>query len=228
MAHTLQTQILADGKSKTIIKVALISDGSSGELTNQIIFDASSYVTQSTDNSLLRVTYNLNGFSGQLKWAGNGLTPVVFSGTGLNDMTSGGTYTGLSDTTYIVEIDATGTPDTFKWSDDNGASYTTGVAITGGAQVLSNGVSVTFAATTGHTLADSWTFNANADITIVTLDQDIAEDVDYWSVAGGIYNNAAAATRTGDILITTNGFGDAGDIGYIVLYVKQKSVSITR
>ncbi len=86
---------------------------------------------------------------------------AVFTGTGLNDATSGGTYTGTDTTaqTYTVVIDATGTPDTFKWQKGAG-SWTTGVAITGSAQTLTNGVTITFGATTGHTLNDQWVITA--------------------------------------------------------------------
>ena len=85
---------------------------------------------------------------------------ATFTGTGLNDMTSGGTFTGATALNYKVEIDATNTPDTFKWSDDGGTTWdATGVAITGSAQTLNNGVTVTFGATTGHTLGDYWTFS---------------------------------------------------------------------
>ena len=87
------------------------------------------------------------------------IAPPVFLGTGLNDMTSGGAFTGASSSgtqTYVIIIDGTGTPDTFKWQ-LNGGSFTTGVAITGSAQTLSNGVQVTFAGTTSHTLNDQWT-----------------------------------------------------------------------
>lgn len=77
--------------------------------------------------------------------------------TGLNDLTSGGTYSGTASDTYTVQITATGTPDTFKWTRNTAAGYTTGVSITGAAQTLDNGVTVTFAATTGHTLNDTWT-----------------------------------------------------------------------
>ena len=76
-------------------------------------------------------------------------------GTGLSDLTAGGTYSGSTFDTFLIEIDATGTPDTFQWN-KNGGAYTTGVAVTGSAQTLSDGVTVTFAATTGHTLADVW------------------------------------------------------------------------
>ncbi len=83
----------------------------------------------------------------------------TFSGSGLDDAKSGGEFTGGADAVFEVEIDATGTPDTFKWRKDGGA-WTTGVSITGSAQTLSDGVTVLFGATTGHTLADKWTINA--------------------------------------------------------------------
>lgn len=85
--------------------------------------------------------------------------PANYQGSTLNDLTSGGTYTGLATTPggaiFDVRIDATGTPDTFRWRKNTG-SFTNGVAITGAAQTLSNGVTVTFAATTGHTNGDQW------------------------------------------------------------------------
>ena len=81
----------------------------------------------------------------------------VFTGLGLDDLTSGGTYSGTADGSYLVTIDNDSTsPETFSWS-FNGGSVTSGVSITGSAQTLSNGVTVTFAATTGHTDDDFWT-----------------------------------------------------------------------
>lgn len=85
-----------------------------------------------------------------------GFTTTAFGGSGLNDATYGGAETTTVAHTYVVQIDATGTPDTFKWKVDSG-SFTTGVAVTGSAQTLANGVTITFAATTGHTLNASWT-----------------------------------------------------------------------
>jgi hypothetical protein len=85
-------------------------------------------------------------------------------------MTTGGTATsGITATsTYDVEIDGTGSPNTFKWR-LNGGAYTTGVSMTGSAQTLSNGVTVTFAATTGHTLADRWAVRVHPNLSM-TLD----------------------------------------------------------
>ncbi len=84
---------------------------------------------------------------------------VIFTGLGLNDATSGGTNTNTTDTIYTITIDAIGGTDTFSWL-RTGGSTTTGVSITGSAQTLDNGITITFAATTGHALSDRWTIKA--------------------------------------------------------------------
>jgi len=84
--------------------------------------------------------------------------PNGFVGSGLNDM-SIGSFDSASDSSYFeIEIDASGTPDTFQWR-ENGGAWTTGVAITGAEQTLSgaNGdQKITFSATTGHSVGDKW------------------------------------------------------------------------
>ena len=68
-------------------------------------------------------------------------------------------YGYSTSTKYRVQIDATGTPDTFKWSKDGGNTWSaTGVVITGGWQTLNNGVQISFDSTTGHALSDYWDF----------------------------------------------------------------------
>lgn len=94
---------------------------------------------------------------------------IIFHGSGLNDLTKTGTFTGYT-ASFVVKIDGTGTPDTFEWSTNGGSTWTaTHVAITGAAQLLTSGVSVTFAATTAHTLNASWTFSAFARHISVTM-----------------------------------------------------------
>lgn len=88
----------------------------------------------------------------------------------LDDLVASGTYTGTTRGRYEVEVDATGAPDTIKWRkvtiDAKGAEtngdWTTGVSLTGSGQLLAEGVYVTAAATTGHTLADAWTVEVYA------------------------------------------------------------------
>jgi len=121
------------------------------------------------------------------------IAAAVITGAGLNDCTSGGTYTGPSDLTYVVEIDATGTPDTLQWSKDGGSTWeATGVAIVGGAMALDNGVTVTFGATTGHTLGDLWTIECTVDTFT-------------WSDDGGGTWDTAGVSMTGAAQTLNNG-----------------------
>lgn len=65
---------------------------------------------------------------------------------------------------YWVKIDGTGAPNTFQWGTGTvgsniGAST---VAITGAAQTLSNGVTISFSGTTGGVVADTWQFTVHA------------------------------------------------------------------
>ena len=85
---------------------------------------------------------------------------LTFSGNGLNDASSGGPYTLTGTAIYTVIIDHVGTPDTFKWN-RNGGSFTTGVAITGAAQALNDGITIKFGATTGHNLGDQWSISVD-------------------------------------------------------------------
>lgn len=84
---------------------------------------------------------------------------ATFVGAGLNDAVSAGTLTGLVSRKFVVEIDLAAATDKFKWSKDGGVTWeATGVSITGAAQALTEGVTVAFTATTGHTLGDAWRF----------------------------------------------------------------------
>ncbi len=85
---------------------------------------------------------------------------AAFAGSGLNDAASGGDYgsytPGDTPHTYLVQIPATGSPDHFTWSKDGG-SMSSPIAIAGGvAQALADGITVTFAASTGHHTGDQW------------------------------------------------------------------------
>lgn len=69
--------------------------------------------------------------------------------------TVSGTYSGSANAYWVIDITASGTPDTFEWAKDNGVA-TTGVAITGGAQLLSDGISITFPSTTAYSVGQAW------------------------------------------------------------------------
>lgn len=98
---------------------------------------------------------------------------IAATGSPTNLPTPGGTYTGDKTLTYYVEVTTVGTldpdsPGEFKWwtvedLGDGGATSaeTTEVAMTGAAQTLSNGVTITWTATAeGCTIADQYAFVA--------------------------------------------------------------------
>jgi hypothetical protein len=99
-----------------------------------------------------------------------------FLGAGLNDATWGLAYNGATSAYYEVEIQTAGTPDQFRWR-KNGGSWTSNVAITGAAQTLDSLQTITFAATTGHTVLDKWVIGnlANEGCTEGTNDAQITD-----------------------------------------------------
>ena len=95
--------------------------------------------------------------AGSLAYNSAAVVSGSFLGSGLNDLTPAGTYTGEESETWRVEITTAASPDVFKWRRGNGA-YTTAVNATGSAQTLADGVTITFGANNGHTLGAAWTF----------------------------------------------------------------------
>lgn len=97
----------------------------------------------------------------RISYRSNSDGKVVFGNDGvLNDMTvelNG--YTGTFPVEYLVRISSTGTPDQIRYSTDDGLTWSTATAITANAIALSNGITIKFGATTGHTLGSSWKFS---------------------------------------------------------------------
>ena len=115
-------------------------------------------------------TIAVNNLSVDDSWiylnGGDTIATTSFSGSGLNDGTLTGHYTGTSTTTYYVRIDGVGTGsggvDTFEWSKDNfSTTEATAVGINASGNTLDNGISIEFVSTTGHTLNDTWSGTAS-------------------------------------------------------------------
>lgn len=115
--------------------------------------------------------YTISGPSGLWIIADNTIVSSSLTKTGTGTITlSGfnGQNFGNAIKQYKIEIDGTGTPNTFKWSDDNGVGWVaTTVAITGSSQTLTSAdgsyINITFSATTGGVLGDYWTGTAGAN-----------------------------------------------------------------
>lgn len=111
------------------------------------------------------INYLTGAYSLTFTSAPDNATAIQFDSYTYVDAVPTGTYTGdrtsWSNTTWDVVVDGNGTPDTFKWRKNLGGvsgSYTTGVAMTGSAQLLGEGISVQFKQTTGHTINDVYHF----------------------------------------------------------------------
>ena len=102
----------------------------------------------------------------------------TFVGTGTLTIGLDGEFTSTTTTSYRVQIDGVGYPNTFKWSNDGGATWdATGVAMTGDLQTLENGLKIEFTAIirgiqsitpskTGGVLGDYWNFTVDAEADI--------------------------------------------------------------
>jgi len=85
------------------------------------------------------------------------------TGSGLDDLTPGGTYTGSEDMTIRVQIDSSvASPDTMKWSDDGGETWISTSIPLATTIYLPFGIELTWGAVNGHTLNDYWEFACNA------------------------------------------------------------------
>ena len=127
--------------------------------------------------------------------------PVFYtSATGtvsnLNDMTAGGAYSGTASRFFRVQIDGSSTPDTFSWWLSSSATNTVwnaqAVPISAGTYTLGEGMTITFATTTGHTLGDRWDFITKRAVELLSLDGSICSSSR--SVSGVITYNPASCT----------------------------------
>ena len=147
--------------------------------------------------------YKLLAVNAHITMFTKGQGPETFTGVGLDDITVGGTFTGFKKKAdYRVRIDGTGTPDTFEWSNDGGVIWIQqDVPITGVAQTLECGITVTFSATTGHTLNDLWNWEAGFEIILLDnitpdLDAAIADDGGVFTDETTLAKNATADDMT--------------------------------
>jgi hypothetical protein len=132
--------------------------------------------------------------------SGKAGTVVQDPSVGTNDMTvtvADSTFSS-TDTVFVVTIDAAADPDTFAWTKD-GAGGASGVAILEGGNELEDGVTVTFATTTGHTSADAWTFTIEGwnNARTVGSGEYLPQDIDYIIVNAAALK--AAEKKLGDI-----------------------------
>ena len=110
---------------------------------------------------------------------------AAFNGTGMNDATFTGTYAGfIKDDTFTVTITVEDTIDSFSWESANGSG--TDIPIQAGPQLLTNGIYIEFAALTGHTEGDIFTYTITSDPLIKFCQ--VWNDQLKWEMEGQLYD----------------------------------------
>ena len=129
------------------------------------------------------------------------------------DPTFAGSYTGVGLARFRVAIDAAAAPDTFTWdllSEDNQLLQSVAtVAVTGAAQTLGHGITVTFPATTGYAVGDSWQVAVASDALQARSDVEGASALE---VRGSSVQDASASSVSHDL----RSYGTAAQRGAVV------------
>ena len=134
--------------------------------TEDIFLDETSASTFGYEGYAFRSDATKNDFNTNQSY----VEPVVFYGTGTNDISVSGTFAGTTDYRYEVRIVSEGTPDTFKWrrrdcatdvvgswNDNSGSGYPAGTSLS-----IGDGLSINFTSSTGHDTGDRWAINAKS------------------------------------------------------------------
>jgi len=159
-------------------------------------------------------------YSGPGQIVFDGIGARTFTGTGLNDAVFSGSYNGNRPLDIVVKINTTGTPDTLAYSFNGGVtffaiqevydpatdSYIVGPIniVAGPMQIFGTGVFVTFGATTGHTLNNSWSFTLTPNL------QTVNTQGTTFSVQGAPF---AAAFGVQNTQLGINSFGNLNSVG---------------
>src|ERR1039457_450010 len=142
-------------------------------------------------------------------------TPIV------NDLTASGTVGTLFPNVYTLTVTTAGGTDKFDWTDLRGnADFAVSMVAATPVPLGSDGVEATFAASTGHSLGDTWTLTATATATTVTsknmvlttigtggppTDKRVIERSDdggaTWAICGTVYDNTTATFTDSTVVL---------------------------
>jgi hypothetical protein len=184
-------------------------------------------------------TYNVTGstvltkrYNGPGSLAFSGLGAQTFVGAGLNDATYSGSYNGNRPLQIVIKINSMGTPDTLAYSFNGGVTFVTTQEVynpvtdsydvgpinivAGAMQIFGTGVFVTFGATTGHTLNNSWSFTLTPNLqTVNTQGTTFSVQGAPFAAAFGVQNTQLGISSFGNL--NSVGSGNTA-LGYETLY----------
>jgi hypothetical protein len=150
-------------------------------LEENTIQEAGSYIKISTEEISLNETsistFDYSGYAFRSENTTNDFAnntsyvdSPTFYGSGTNDISVSGTFTGTTDYRYEVKVVSSGNTDKVKWrrinaettligawNDNSGNGYDVSSPVS-----LGDGISVSFSSSTGHEVDDRWTINAKS------------------------------------------------------------------
>jgi hypothetical protein len=122
MANTFTVRKLIDGPRHTVIHAYMASDGSSGELTDQVLVDASTLDPVPTKLVVECVKWNLDGFTATLEFDATADVPFMVLDSGSDGDKDFRSVGGLVDNSGVGSTgDITITSDGFSTVADNGS-----------------------------------------------------------------------------------------------------------
>jgi len=161
---------------------------------------------------------NQTGFANVINISATGGVDVASAdggNTGTSTATTSST-TGIEEYgDYVIEITADGTPDVFKWSDDGGRTYTTGVNVSTSNITLSHGVKVLWDSTTTSVIGDIWTFKTNVSARIKIIGTKIYDSEDegiHFSYASEFLVDGVSCEGAGDDCVSIIEYTNTGTV----------------
>jgi hypothetical protein len=97
MANTVTITKLVDGQRNAVLHVYVASDGAAGELSDQVVVDASSLSGAPTKLTIERICWAFQGFSGRLEFDATADSPAAVLFDGDNGCLDFSSFGGLPD-----------------------------------------------------------------------------------------------------------------------------------
>jgi hypothetical protein len=157
----------ADTTNADLVELIANSKGSGGDVT-AVYIDNLKITTDSPTAAVNQGAYRYavtffrgGNYGAESNPIVSKVSSVTFAGAGLNDMTVTGTYAGSETKTFQVYVETAGATDVIKWSEDNGVTWSSTTMNMTTEVLLPYGITLNFAATTGHTATNYWTFTCS-------------------------------------------------------------------
>lgn len=183
IVNTSNTGVSADISSQTSDQKGIVSMGVQPSTSNLSIYQ--NYMAYQYNNIVITTNgpeFTKSDIGKSIYWTSTDrndtITGLTSNIAGLQDSANSsstanvvisGTYSGTSSKIYLLQVDSTSNPNTFRWSNNGGSTFEAEyviIADTSNPISLDNGLSVTFANNTTLQMNQQFTFNAKIAATV--------------------------------------------------------------